>query len=43
MEARAQASAKKLEDRVSGSSARKIKNNAANLLAGRAFVYHLEK
>lgn len=26
---------------LSGSSARKIKNNAANLLAGRAFVYHL--
>ena len=26
---------------LSGSSARKIKKNAANLLAGRAFVYHL--
>ena len=26
---------------LSGSSTRKIKNNAANLLAGRAFVYHL--
>lgn len=26
---------------MSGSSARKIKTNAANLLAGRAFVYHL--
>lgn len=26
---------------LSGSSARKIKNNAANLLAGRAFVYYL--